>query len=283
MRSPILSTQHALSLLLDIPQIARDLRAIGRVPGDEGRSADLSGRPEAYLATAAHFTGLVHLADAIETGKFDALADRPEAPAGVFDRTMMRIERLRAEISSALSSPFRGELAAPAERALYAHLASADVLTSRRKRELESALRAIAPQFTRGFQAAIARALRTLAWLRADIGDALKLLGGDAGAIEEFDRLVEISLRPSRDALYDDLPGALEEIFVLAMVEGLRAEPKGYTPPDLIRFYEVGGTIYDLMRLMADLGTGLVDREIDSIRALALQALRPAGAAQENA
>lgn len=281
-----MSTQHALSLLLDIPQISRDLRAIGRVAdqaGQAGQAAGGGGRPEIYLAGAMHFTGLVHLADSIEAGRFDALEDRPSAPSGVFDRTMMRIERLRAEISSSLSSPFRGENAAPSERALYEHLSGDGLLTSRRKRELETALRAIAPQFTQGFRATMARALRTLAWLRADIGDALKLIGEEAAAIEEFDRLVEISLRPSRDALYDDLPGALEEIFVRAMVEGLSAEPKGYTPPDLIRFYEAGGAIYDLMRLMADLGTGLVDREIDSIRALALVALRPAGAAQENA
>lgn len=277
-----LSTQHALSLLLDIPQISRDLRALGRAQGEARAGDEAGGRPEAYLARAMHFTGLVHLADAIEAGSFEKMDDRPEAPPGAFDRAMMRIERLRAEISSSLSSPFRGEYAAPNERALYEDLAAAGVLEARRKRELEAALREIAPRFTAGFRAALERARRTLAWLRTDIGDALKLIGGEARTIEEFDRLVDIALRPSRDALYDELPLALEEIFVRAMVEGLRAEPKGYTPPDLIRFYEVGGAIYDLMRLMADLGTGLVDREIDSIRALAFQALRPASSAQEN-
>lgn len=278
-----MSSQHALSLLLDVPQITRDLRALGRSAAEDVGASPLGERPESYFARAMHFTGLVHLADAIEAGEFGDFCDRPAAPENTFARTVMRMERLRAETSSSLSSPFRGENAAPNERALYEHLLAAGVLESRRKRELEKALREIAPRFTAGFRAAMERARRTLAWLRTDIGDTLKLLGGDARAIESFDRLVDLALRPSRETLYDELPGALEEIFIRAMVAGLEREPKGYTPPDLARFYEVGGSIHDLMRLMADLGTGLVDREIDAIRALASEAARLASATQENA
>src|SRR5690606_9842114 len=122
--------------------------------------------------------------------------------------------------------------------------------------------------FLRPFRHYVPRARRALRWLRADVGDELRLSGGAAARAEHFDRLFERATEPHRAELFDRPARALEVAFERGLLLALEAEPKGYVPLDLSRLYEVGGFVHDFLRTVADLGVGLVDREIDAVRAL---------------
>jgi hypothetical protein len=268
---------HALSTLLDVPFIARRIRALASAEGD-GFGEIIEKNAEQTIERLIHFTGVVTLADDAGAGAFRSFDDRPAAPPAIFARPFARAEAIRAEVMSGLASSLRGAHAAPAERALHAHLVGAGIFDGASKAARAKAVHDIAPDYLRPFRHYVPRARRALRWLRADLGDDLRRLGGAAERGELFDRLFERAVEPHREELYDRCGRALEIAFERGLLRALEAEPKGYVPLDLSRLYEVGGFVHDFLRLVSDLGVGLVDREIDVVRALVFAIHRPPAA-----
>jgi hypothetical protein len=265
---------HALSTLLDVPFIARKMRALASRDGDLA-SEIIEKNAEQTIERLIHFTGVVSLADESAGGTFRTFDDRPEAPSAIFERPFSRAEAIRADLMAGLASPLRGPHAAPSERALHAHLIEAKFFEGAKKAERVGAVRTIAPRYLHPFVHYVPRARRALRWLRADVGDELRRLGGAAARAESFDRLFERAVEPNREDLYERATRALESAFERGLLVALEAEPKGYVPLDLSRLYEVGGFVHDFLRTVSDLGVGLVDREIDVVRALVLATHRP--------
>ena len=258
---------HALSTLLDVPYIARRIHAL-TVRHGEKEPEILEKNVEKTIERMLHFTGVVSLADEFQGGAFRAFDDRPAADPAIFARPLARIEAIRGELLAGLSSPLKGPHAAPSERALHAHLLGADYFGGAKKPERVAAVRKIAPEFLRPFSHYVPRARRALRWLRADVADELRRLGGAAARADQFDRLFERAFEPQREGLYERAVRALERAFERGLLVALEAEPKGYVPVDLSRLYDVGGFVHDFLRTVSDLGVGLVDREIDVVRAL---------------
>jgi hypothetical protein len=272
---------HALSTLLDVPFIVRRIRALAAAEGD-GSPVIIEKNAEQAIERLIHFTGVVTLADDAAAGAFRSFDDRPRAASAIFARPLARAEVIRTELMSGLTSPLRGPHAAPAERALHAHLVGAGVFEGANKAARVAAVRAIAPEYLRPFRHYVPRARRALRWLRADLGDELRRLGGAAERGESFDRLFERAIEPHREDLYDRCTIALESAFERGLLRALEAEPKGYVPVDLVRLYEVGGFVHDFLRLVSDLGVGLVDREIDVARALVFATHGPLAAEESS-
>jgi hypothetical protein len=265
---------HALSTLLDVPFIARKLRALASRDGELAPET-IEKNAEQTIERLIHFTGVVSLADESAGGAYRGFDDRPPAPPAIFERPFSRAEAIRADLMAGLASPLRGPQAAPSERTLHAHLIEAKFFEGAKKAERVAAVRAIAPRFLRPFTHYVPRARRALRWLRTDVGDELRRIGGAAARAESFDRLFERAIEPNREELYERATRALESAFERGLLVALEAEPKGYVPLDLSRLYEVGGFVHDFLRTVSDLGVGLVDREIDVVRALVLASYRP--------
>jgi hypothetical protein len=264
---------HALSPLLNLPGLLGRLCAATGVPPEQ--EPDFLGVcPENELTRRLDLAGTMRLSDALDALERLPLDDRPEA-RDLFEQSHRQIEAARTTALLGLGDPLRGRERAPSPEELRQQLIDSGAFEAHDEERWKRIALELAPQFLRPYSVHSYKARRRLRWIRQDLGEELRSLGGRAALAETFDRLFVNVTEPSLQQLLATTEKRLQQRFCEGLLLQLRTEPEAAVPAHLHNWYEQGGIIQVFLRLSAQIALALIERESDVLRGLLLAAIDP--------
>jgi hypothetical protein len=183
-----------------------------------------------------------------------------------------RLGVIRRRILRAYEAPVGGEDGLPDAAAMHAALSEAGALEAPSERRLAAVGRTLAAPYGQLFARTADAARREAIWLRHDVAEELRILGGEASRVELLDAVLQRATVARETRLRDGLRERIEAGFGASLGEAVRALPRDDDAPARVEalapWFERGGWVRAHLDDGRQLALALIQHDCAAIQGL---------------